>query len=402
LKTFRNQLLAPANIFFISAILFFLSSEKIQAYDIAVWPSFSQPAAEIVSYSGPNAIFLDDKQNPYKLNVRTRAISRLAGRFKKLQTDGKGGLWALSRNGSVYSFTDPIWKKFKTGKKIDTFSVTEKMVLCVSNGTVTIFGRLGEIYANQRLQKTEGISSIFAQNSNEFIFLTKDGKLGKITKTAESTIDRGVKDILFFTTQYFGIKKKDGQIFVYYKKQNRLERIRIEDTANILSITLNNDGYLLASNGNNIFLSPFTITELIKGEDKRVFSKKLNFIKLKATASRIFSGPKGIFRNTPTGELQVWSNSKRKFQSFPGRVVQLSVTGNQELWGLTRLGRIFHFQTGKWNQKRGVAGSISSRGRHVLIVDHKNNVKRYNWKSKKFKSIGIRAQSVYVQNQVRF
>ena len=93
--------------------------------------------------------------------------------------------------------------EFKTKKIIDSFSVTEKNVLCVSNGTVTNFGLSGEIYTNKRLQDKEGIISIYAQDQNEFIFLTKDGQLGKITETGESTIDRGVKDILFFTARYF-------------------------------------------------------------------------------------------------------------------------------------------------------------------------------------------------------
>ena len=126
----------------IAACCYFINLSILHAADIANWPSFSFAAVEILSYSGQKAVLLDKRNNPYRMNLSTKEVSKLAGRFKILRTDGNGYAWVLSRYGNIYFWSDPIWKKIKTGIKADNFSVTEENIICLVKGKIFVFSIL--------------------------------------------------------------------------------------------------------------------------------------------------------------------------------------------------------------------------------------------------------------------
>ena len=385
-------------------LYFLLPSLETRALDIADWPSFGFKAVEVLAYSGQEMIALDKNNRGYRVNFNTRESSTLAGRFKVLRLEGDSRVWALSRLGNLYSFSDPMWRKFKLKYKIENFSVTSLRIYSIYKGRLNIFDKKGKTRSNKNLSKLKNLKSFFSRGKNGYVFLTKNGQLTSLIGERKKIIEKGVEKILFFGPNYFAVKKKkNGAVVLYYNPLSKLKRLTFTNSAGVNAMTLSGYGYLLASNGVRVFKSTFTLAELLGRGRKTYVAKRLKFRKLKKiTALKIFGGVDGIFRKTGTGDLQFWSHGKKKFLYFPGRVSELSISGNSELWAINMLGRIFHYRSGDWEQKNGLARSISARGDHVLIVDETGKVEKYDWKGKRFRSLGIKAKSVHVQNQYVF
>ncbi|NQV86750.1 MAG: hypothetical protein HQ492_06705 [Woeseiaceae bacterium] len=105
------------------------------------------------------------------------------------------------------------------------------------------------------------------------------------------------------------------------------------------------------------------------------------FVDTLKSASTISIGKNGsVFALNQGRGLVRWSNTRKRFEDFPGSVVRIAVDPEGHPWGITALGRVFRHTGKKWNQIVGATGAeiaIGSGG-DVMITDASGALYRLN------------------------
>ncbi len=372
-----------------------------QTMDTGDWLNIPVQAAEVVALPGNDLLILDGSGTPFRLDTTsTDSPAKLPGNFTRLARARTGLPWALSSQGKLFFLRNSVWRQIETDIKIDNFSMGEKSIFIISEGKIREFTLLGEAVPNDALDKYSGVTSFFQINDKTFVLHLKSGDVLISKEGKEKILDKNIDKILAVENDFISTKNNLGDVFFHIRAAGASsKKIAAINSAGISSISVGEGGTLWAVGELGIYRAPFSLGELEGGRDRRAHKRKLGFDKIKAAGLRLFAGQDGVFRLTTTGGLTLWSPRKRAFIPFPGRVTELAVPGNGELWGINALGRIFHFEDEKWRQRRGLAVSISARLGDVLIVDNNGTVKRYDRKKKSFLSTKFReVEKAYVQN----
>ncbi|CCQ74213.1 Exported protein of unknown function [Magnetospira sp. QH-2] len=117
-----------------------------------------------------------------------------------------------------------------------------------------------------------------------------------------------------------------------------------------------------------------TIGDIDGGVDPAATSASgdLTFTNTRKSVTQLAIGKDGsVFSLVSGGNLAKWSNSRSRFESFPGSLVRLAVDPDGNPWGISALGRVFRHTGLAWKQIVNATASdlsISSKG-DVVAAD---------------------------------
>ncbi|MEK9843621.1 tectonin domain-containing protein [Thalassospira sp.] len=143
------------------------------------------------------------------------------------------------------------------------------------------------------------------------------------------------------------------------------------------------------SSGNDPVLDPATITT----------SEDITFTDTRQTAKVVSIGRDGsVFGLDAGGSIYRWSNSRRRFEDFPGTLVRIAVDADGNPWGISTLGRVFRHTGNLWKQIPGATGSDIAIGGDgsVVIADASGNLSKLNDTMTRFDRIPGQGISVAV------
>lgn len=371
--------------------------------DTGDWLVLPMEANGLSVLSEEELLYLDGSGNARRLNTESGRVRRMAGRFKLLKRGPKGRIWAATGLGNVFFLRNGVWRGFDSEMPVDDLSITENRLFILSKGRIHAYSHNGEKRPTpERLAAVTDAVSLHGSAEGGFVLLRDNGVLARLGGEEDEVLEQDIHRVLLMRPDLYILRNKIGKLIFQVRQQQKSRRIVADNSAEIVSMAVSPAGRLWALGGRGVYRVPFTLANLRTGKDDDSHRRALKFAKMKLTALRLFAGPDGVFRLNPTGTLELWSPKKKEFIEFPGRVVELAVAGNGQLWAINALGRIFHFDDGEWKQQSGLATSISARGEDVLIVDGKWRVRRYDWGKKAFVKNGFTARFVAVQNQAVF
>lgn len=433
-------------------LLSFSSNLYSDQFNIGNWSSNTFKAIKVLPYDNQNIIAYDQRKKAYKYNLNDRSLSTLSSNFQQVYVDENNILWGLHDNGSIYYLSKSIWKKIDIDYKFKNFKVFDNKILTIFNKKILVFDLFnGEEIKNEQINSIDNIKQFFPLRKNQIIVLdsknilniinfknnvfnksknnainrsyTKAGKLfeQELIKINEKTnkikdkkfninfqsnkdnlvnIDTNVEKIFFANKDFIGVELKKNEIKIIALNFIKIKSINFKNKIKILDLNIDSYNNIITLDGKRIFTSPFTVQEYFSNNEEMIL-ENLYYQKFPGFASQIFSGPDGLFRISMHGEIQVLQNNN-KFKTLPGRLMEISNSAPGELWGINSIGRIFYFKNGFWTQIKGVAKSISAKGANVLIIDHKNHINKFDWRSNKFKKLPVKANRVFVQNNNSF
>ncbi len=119
-------------------------------------------------------------------------------------------------------------------------------------------------------------------------------------------------------------------------------------------------------------------------------NEDITFVNTRKSASVLAIGRDGsVFGLDAGGNILRWSNSRKRFESFPGTLVRLAVDADGNPWGISTLGRVFRHTGNLWKQIPNATGSDISIGADgsVVIADASGNLSKLNDAMTRFERI---------------
>lgn len=116
----------------------------------------------------------------------------------------------------------------------------------------------------------------------------------------------------------------------------------------------------------------------------------ITFVNTQKSASVLAIGRDGsVFGLDVGGNVLRWSNSRKRFESFPGTLVRIAVDADGNPWGISTLGRVFRHTGNLWKQIPNATGSDISigAGGTVVIADASSNLYKLNAAMTRFERI---------------
>lgn len=116
----------------------------------------------------------------------------------------------------------------------------------------------------------------------------------------------------------------------------------------------------------------------------------ITFIDTQKTAEEVAIGKDGsVFGLDAGGNVLRWSNARRRFESFPGRLARLAVDPEGNPWGISALGRVFHHTGTQWKQIPNATGSDIAIGADgtVMITDASSVLYKLNQAMTRFERV---------------
>lgn len=398
---------------------------NLNALDLKEWDSFRLKAKDIVVNQQQEIIGLTDDGRTFKLDMDTRSVSRLPGSFYSILANREAGTLAITRQGNIFKLGGKRWKKILTDIKGRNFSLGHSYLFSLDENKLNKYslGNKSDRAANKKIGMNTGTKKGFSSSGDgavearlegvlmkqikksgpsQFAFLDMNDNLTIADQKKVRIIANNIDHILYSDQRFIAAKSKSRDVAFFIIQNKRVKEIRFKNSHNVKSIVVNGRDEMTVIDGESIFTSPETVDAILGLKAPRDLPKRYMLADTKLTASRAFFGPDGLFLVSEVGVL-MFVGSKGSLSSIPGRVAQMSNSAIGQLWAVNHTGQIFFFDKGKWNKINGLAKSISARGRNVIIVNDKNQVQFYSWKSKKFKSTGLKgAEKIVVQNQSTF
>ena len=125
------------------------------------------------------------------------------------------------------------------------------------------------------------------------------------------------------------------------------------------------------STGNDPALDPTTITT----------TEDITFENTRQNAKALAIGRDGsVFGLDVSGSVLRWSNSRKRFEDFPGTLVRIAVDPDGNPWGISTLGRVFRHTGNLWKQIPNATGSDIAIGGDgsVVITDANGTLSKLN------------------------
>ncbi|MEQ9566785.1 MAG: tectonin domain-containing protein, partial [Pseudomonadales bacterium] len=70
--------------------------------------------------------------------------------------------------------------------------------------------------------------------------------------------------------------------------------------------------------------------------------ENITFVNTQKSASTLAIGRDGsVFGLDAAGNILRWSNTRKRFESFPGTLIRIAVDAQGNPWGISTLGRVF-------------------------------------------------------------
>ncbi|WP_417625312.1 hypothetical protein [Paremcibacter congregatus] len=109
--------------------------------------------------------------------------------------------------------------------------------------------------------------------------------------------------------------------------------------------------------------------------------ENITFVNTQKSASTLAIGRDGsVFGLDVAGNILRWSNTRKRFESFPGTLIRIAVDPQGNPWGISTLGRVFRHTGNLWKQIPNATGSDIAIGADgsVVIADADGNLSKLN------------------------
>ena len=167
---------------------------------ITDWRTVNFSSISLAPIGNSSVIGLGKNYSPYIYNLFTRNITKtLPGEFTLIKTNRNSTIFALNRNNAIYVYKDPVWKKIKTKREVETFSLSDSSLYYLSKGVW-----FSKSLTKDRGTETEVLPNITDKvyvntiNPNTFIVLDKNNKLSTFQGSKEKVIFNNIKNILYY------------------------------------------------------------------------------------------------------------------------------------------------------------------------------------------------------------
>ncbi len=297
----------------------------------------------------------------YDLRSEWQPVSGFAHR---LSLGPSGDLWALDPKGFIHRFDGKIW-----------FSLPGQARDIAAGGTDSVM--IVDMDAHLRAWKAADkrwapIAS--PMDRLKTLALTPEGKVWTVGENGTILTD----DAAAFTKPEATQKNEEAQ---------GLQAPRLQVAASVPESLLAPVPALTKPVAQNLSVSAKEVTGSSttapdSGDPGTITSgEKIIFVNTRKSVTTLAIGADGsVFGLDDGGNVLRWSNTQKKFNSFPGTLVRLAVDKEAHPWGVSALGRVFRHDGQKWIQIPNATANDIAIGYDgtVLIADAAGVLYRLN------------------------
>ncbi len=137
-------------------------------------------------------------------------------------------------------------------------------------------------------------------------------------------------------------------------------------------------------------VAPATAVSSLIDPAAQTATGNITFINTRKTAADLAIGKDGsVFALDAGGNVLRWSNTRQRFESFPGTLARIAVDPAGNPWGVSALGRVFRHTGSQWKQIANATASdiaIGSDGT-VIVSDANSRLYKLNDEMTQFSNI---------------
>ena len=273
------------------------------------------------------------------------------GKARRIAVDSVGQPWVILDNGGIRSFDGKNWISWPGQARDIAFGGMDMVAIADISGQIRTWSD-----EQKRWVIVAGVKEVFSLGltpEGKFWVIVKGGKIlsnGTLTSeesdTEEETLNQPKVTVPQAPSAVVSVEVPSVPTpLAVIATTPTATPITTQDTPT--SETPNNNPTASDS------LDPVTITT----------KDKITFINTFKSANNLAIGADGsVFALNNAGNVLRWSNTKKKFDNFPGTLRRIAVDKDGHPWGISALGRVFRHTGRQWKQIPNATASDISIG----------------------------------------
>lgn len=358
------------------------------------WENKDTDVADVAADAQGNVYIAKISGDIKKWNPLRSEWQPIEGQAYRIALDMKGNPWSVNRNGLIQAFDGKVWMTMP-GRAIDiAIGGNDTAVIADAEGQVRIWDRLQRIW--RLVVGVDGVTATAATPDGGPWAVITDGAIMATT--------------LLVAPEKIKTEERRAPEIQAPKAVAPVESTPVAVASGIAATPVTPAAPVAPSaeaapatapvqTAGNVSASPVSIPENATGQDAPrtvapasgnvstidpatvTTQEEIVFVNTRQNANSLAIGRDGsIFGLDIGGDIQRWSNSRKRFESFPGTLVRIAVDAQGNPWGISTLGRIFRHTGDLWKQIPGATGSDIAIGgdESVIIADASGTLSKLN------------------------
>jgi hypothetical protein len=332
-----------------------------------------------------------DNNSVFIYDLSSETIKLLPGKFKALNLGVNLKNYALTPSNEIYFLKNPIWTKVKTNNRVDNFTVGTNFIYYQARGIWYV-----KSLANNQEEKLKLATNkpqpryINKINGKTYIILDNENNLSTVFNKKKTLIFQNVKNIHQLRNELILFSDFEHNVYLHTFNNNR--SIKVWNDKKHHSLFLSHENIFISATKNAIQTSSQSLERKLGVFKEITFTPK----RTSYTASQLFSGGGILIRKSETGNYSIWNENN--FSPISGKPIDISINNLQKIWFNNAFGHLFKTEKNKARQFQYSVKHISATNGHVLIINHQNDLMRYNKVTKNFIKVGRKADRVFSEN----
>ncbi len=328
------------------------------------------------------------KWNPLRSEWRT-----LEGQAYRIALDMAGNPWAVTRDGNIRTFNGKDWTT-EPGRAIDiAVGANDTVVIADAEGRIRVWNSLQRSW--QVLTGVDSVTAVAAAPDGGPWAVLADGSIMATTllvapeqikteqgrapearaptvvapvDTAPAAVASGISAEALSTTTTVAPSPQVATVAAPVQIARPLAAAPVSPET---GAPQNGAKTVAPGTENTATLDPVAVTT----------DENITFVNTQKSASTLAIGRDGsVFGLDAAGNILRWSNTRKRFESFPGTLIRIAVDAQGNPWGISTLGRVFRHTGNLWKQIPNATGSDIAIGADgsVVIADANGNLSKLN------------------------
>ncbi|MEQ8285935.1 hypothetical protein [Thalassospira sp.] len=328
------------------------------------------------------------KWNPLRSEWRT-----LEGQAYRIALDMAGNPWAVTRDGSIRTFNGKDWTTVP-GRAIDiAVGANDTVVIADAEGRIRVWNSLQRSW--QVLAGVDSVTAAAAAPDGGPWAVLADGSIMATTllvapeqikteqgrapearaptvvapvDTAPAAVASGISAEPLSTTTTVAPSPQVAPVAAPVQIARPLTAAPVSPET---GAPQNGAKTVAPGTENTATLDPVAVTT----------DENITFVNTQKSASTLAIGRDGsVFGLDAAGNILRWSNTRKRFESFPGTLIRIAVDAQGNPWGISTLGRVFRHTGNLWKQIPNATGSDIAIGADgsVVIAGANGNLSKLN------------------------
>lgn len=315
----------------------------------------------------------------------------IGGQAKRIAVDSAGTLWSVSATGEIRTYDGKNWVK-QAGQARDIAAGADTVAITTPSGEIAV-----------RFPQSEDWVTVPGIKRALSIAITSKGVIWAVTDTNQIVVNLSASELAGF----FDKKQKAPSINALsnHAPVIKAPSLTAKGLAALPAIPEQIQAkYQHAKQplvpqidaNSTPHVQPDLSTPskpsrgLTRDQAEITATGEITFINTRKTIAKLAIGKDGsVFGLGEFGYVKRWSNEHRRFESFPGNLLNIAVDPAGHPWGVSALGRVFRHDGNAWTQITGAVGSDIAIGAEgtVAITDASGKLYIANQNLKRFSLI---------------